>query len=365
MPRAISINSPPLSVPGTMPDPVAGTEPLVRRVLRVPLLAKLIGANVVMLALAIGAVFYARSIGAGADSCNLILAVALVAGTGINALLTHTALRPIRNIESTITKMLRGDTNSRVTRSAVGDPELDRVGLTLNSLLDRLEQDRDAMQQLAANVVIAEDREHRRIAGALHESVAQSLASITYMLTALAAKSTDVATAERILEIRRVVGDVLDEVDVLSHTIHPRILSDLGIAAGLRSLAFALSTADVPVSMRMQGVTEDRLREFGPEAASALFRIAQEALQNALRHSAASHVDILLESRDDNLILRVTDNGHGFSMEEAERRRPRKGLFLMRQRARLINATLQVESVAGGGTAIEVAMPMSATSLPR
>jgi signal transduction histidine kinase len=338
---------------------------VVRKVLRVPLPAKLIGANVVTIAAAVIAALYARSVGAGADSFAGILAAALVIGTAANVALTYTALRPIRDIEGTIKRMWRGETESRVASSAVGDPELDRIGYTVNSLLDQLERDREAMRSLASEVVRAEDRQQRCIGVQLHESTAQSLASITYMLTALAANSQDKETADRIMEIRRYVGDVLDEVDALSHQIHPRVLNDLGLAAGLRSLAFDVSRPGVPVSVLMSGSDDGALKGLGPETSSALYRIAQQAIQNALRHSGGDWVKVTIDADGQNLVLAIRDNGRGFSVEEALRRRPDKGLSMMRQRAELINARLRIESEPGKGSCVKVTMPMGVASIPR
>src|SRR6185436_2158440 len=169
-------------------------------------------------------------------------------------------------------------------------------------------RDRLEMRTLAGDVVRAEDREHRRIAVHLHESIAQSLASVTYMLTALAAKSEERETAERIMEIRVLVGEVLDEVDVLSHDVHPRVLNDLGLVAGMRALAFDVSRPEIPVSVRVVGGPEEDLKHLGPETSSALYRIAQEAVQNALRHSEARHVDVTVGIEGTALVLRVCDN---------------------------------------------------------
>lgn len=332
------------------------------RALRVPLTTKLLGANIVIVAAALAAAVYTNNIGTETFSFTGILVIAMLVGTAINVLLTYTALRPIRDIEGTITRMLRGDTTSRVTSSAVADPELDRIGLTLNSLLDQLERDRDAMRSLAAEIVIAEDRQQRRIATQLHESVAQSLASITCMLTALAAKSTERDTAGRIMEIRGHVGDVLDEVDVLSHTIHPRVLNDLGLGAGLRALAFSVSSPELPVAVHIAGCEDQDLRDLGPDTSSGLYRIAQEAVQNAIRHSGADRIDISVNGEGPNLVVRITDDGKGFNVDEAERRRPRRGLLQMRQRAQLINAKLRIDTAPREGTCIEVTMPLGATT---
>jgi two-component system sensor histidine kinase UhpB len=336
---------------------------VIRWSLRVPLTAKLIGANAVIVLAALTVVYVARNAGFGAASFTAIAAAALLTGVAINVFLTLTALRPIRDIEGTIMRMWRGDTDSRVASSAVADPELARIGQTLNSLLDRLERDRRAMRELASEVIRAEDREQRRIGVHLHESIAQSLASITCMLTALAAKSTDADTAERIMEIRVHVGEVLDEVDELSHDIHPRVLDDLGLQAGLRALAFDVSRPDLPVSVQVAGGRDEDLRHLGAETAAGLYRIARAAVQNALRHSGATRIDVAVGFEGTSLVLRVTDNGKGFDVKEAERRRPNKGIFVMRQRAELLNARLSVDSSPRAGTCVQVTMPVGVASL--
>jgi signal transduction histidine kinase len=329
----------------------------VETVLRVPLLAKLLGANFVIVATTLVTGYFMSDAGANSMALVSVLGGALIVGTAVNVLLTHTALRPIREIETTVGRMWHGDTGARVSASRVADPDLEAVGHTLNSLLDRLERDREGMRALASEVVRAEDREHNRIARQLHESIAQSLASVTYQLAALAAKSDDRAVTDSIMDVRVLVGEILDEVDVLAHEVHPRVLHDLGLAAGLRALARDVSLPEIPVTVHVTG-REESLRQLGHETASALFRIAQEAVQNALRHSAGTQIVVAIGTTDNRLVLRVMDNGKGFDVGEASRRRQRKGLFAMQQRAELINARLTIDTSPREGTRVQVTMPL-------
>jgi signal transduction histidine kinase len=236
----------------------------------------------------------------------------------------------------------------------VADAGIQRVGNTINILLDGLETDRARLRALANQVIQAGDRERALLARELHDSTAQTLAALLLELSVLAGENLDPRLEQRITRVRSIVTDVLDEVRMLAHTVHPRVLDDLGLVAALQLLAReSMDRGTVPVTYS----GPDKV-EIDPACASALYRIAQEAVGNVMRHGHAKSVSIMLDIQDGEAELEIMDNGIGFIPDEVERRRPGMGLFTMRERAALVGGRLSLHTGAGQGTRVIARVPM-------
>jgi signal transduction histidine kinase len=317
--------------------------------LRVPLMWKLIGANTVLvLAAALGALF-------AHHATIAVLAAALIVVIGINHYLVHLALEPLKDLEATASRVWQGDLEARVVPSPIADSDMIRVGSTINLLLDGLMADRSRMRLLAAQVINAQDAERARIARELHDSTAQTLAAAMLQLSAVARKEHDPASQEHLDELRTLVADALEEVRSMSHTIHPRVLDDLGLVAALEWLAR---------QTRQEGVLEVEVEaapgaESVPKAAaSVLYRVAQESVRNVVQHARARNVRIVLDSDGEMAKLSVIDDGHGFDVRSAEARRPGMGLFSIRERVSLVNGTVDIQSVPGRGARVIATVPL-------
>lgn len=349
-------DTPPLAIPAT---PASSRESgpalgIVQRLLRVPLLAKLAGANVLIaLAALIGV--------AGEERLHMpgtavsVLGVALLTSLVVNFVLVYVALRPLSDLEVTAERVSSGDVEARVPPSMLADRDMARVGLTLNTLLDRLTADRARMRRLAAQVISAQDEERARVARELHDSTAQTLTAVMLQLGAAAQASRSPELDDSLATMRELVADALEEVRSLSHTMHPRVLDDLGLAAALEWLARqtrAQETFDVRV------VADADSSRIPPEVGSVLYRVAQEALRNAARHAEARHVELRVRHDAASATLEVIDDGRGFDVKRAEERRPGMGLFSMRERVSLVNGTLTVTSAPARGTRVVATIPL-------
>jgi signal transduction histidine kinase len=329
---------------------------LAERALRVPLLGKLAGANLVIVVAALLAVVAERrSLLPGSPVS--ILGVALGLSLVVNLALVYVALRPLTDLEATAARVSAGDLEARVAPSVLADRDMARVGTTLNTLLDRLTEDRARVRRLAAQVISAQDEERARVARELHDSTAQMLAAVMLQLGVAAKESTSPALDARIATLREMASEALEEVRSLSHTIHPRVLDDLGLAAALEWLARQSreqDALDVEVYANDAG---------GPSIsklpASVLYRVAQEALRNAVRHARARRVELWLRHAPGIATLEVVDDGAGFDVRGAEERRPGMGLFSMRERVGLVNGTLEVTSAPGRGTRVVATVPVT------
>ncbi len=325
-------------------------------VLRIPLAAKLFGANALIILAAVGAILIAEHNAPPEASSILILALALAAGVVVNLALVRLALHPLGALEATAERVWSGDLDARVQPSPLADANMMRIGLVTNRLLERLRDDRERMRLLASKVISAQDEERARVARELHDSAAQTLAALVLQLTAAARDSRDPDLAERLTLVRKIAGDVLEEIRAISKSMHPRVLDDLGLPAALEHLVRqARERTDVPIDVENELPGMDVPATLG----ATLYRVAQEAIANAVRHSGAVRVTVRLRGDRNRLELRVEDDGSGFDVARAEAERPGMGLFSMRERVALVDGALQIDAAPGRGTRIIASVPVT------
>jgi signal transduction histidine kinase len=321
--------------------------------LRVPLVAKLVGANLFV----VGLLTAMWLIAGGPINAVVILAIAVL--IGLHLALSLIALRPIRDLEKVATHVWNGDYGARVERSVVADRHVLRVGSMFNILLDDLVADRAKMRLLAAEVIAAGDRERSALARELHDSVAQHLAAVLLQLSAAERDSSDPVVIERLREARDSAEYALNEARALSHSLHPGVLEDLGLEAALRKLARDSSNGngvDIDVSCATR---PERLPR---EVEAVLYRIAQEAVRNATTHASARRVRVSVQQTDGEATLSVHDDGGGFDLAEAEARRSGMGLTSMQERVDLLDGRLEINTAKGSGTTISATVPLDSAS---
>ncbi len=327
--------------------------------LRLPLAIKLVGANVLLLLAAVASLWALHRSAAGAWGVLAVAALALAVGTALNLLLVALALRPLHALEGTARRVWSGELEARVPPSRIADPDLARVGRTLNLLLDRLLADRARLRALAGEVIRRGDRERAALARELHDSTAQSLAGLVYQLRAAEQSASEAALRGQLAAIREAATAVLEEVRLLSHTVHPRVLDDLGLASALRHLARTTGAhSGVPIDVEVSPTAETAVLDLPPELASVLYYVGQEAVRNALRHGRPRRITLRLAAAPAELSLSVADDGTGFVLDEAERRRPGMGLFTMRERTSLVDGELDVITAPGRGTVVRARVPV-------
>lgn len=329
--------------------PRLGSQPMGSTALRIPLAIKLVGAN----ALALGVVI-ARAYAAGHSAIGMI--VAGTAAMVLFAVLASIALRPLRSIEVVASRVWRGDFGARVDASPVADRDMKRIGTTFNLLLDGLVADRTRMRALASAVIDAGDRERASLARELHDSTAQQLAALVLQLSAAARDSNDPPLTERLESMRDQAKATLEEVRLLSHTVHPRVLDDLGLVAALKKLGREVGGAS---GIEVEVTSDAHAEALPPTTAAVLYRVAQTAVHNVVKHAAADHVELRLTVQGQDAVLDVVDDGRGFDVDDAEQRRPGMGLFTMRERVALAGGRFEIRSRVGSGTRITAAVPLT------
>lgn len=214
---------------------------------------------------------------------------------------------------------------------------------------------RERLQALSRELVEVQESERRRIARQLHDEAGQELATLKVGLALLGRQAGgDTAIPTGVIELQRNVDDVLEQLHSLAADLRPASLDHLGLVPALRDLVNTLDRQDGPAMLfEAVGLGPERL----PAAVeTALYRIVQEALTNAVRHSGASRASVLLQCREGGLIALVEDNGTGFDCDAAMSR-GRLGIVGMRERAEMLGGTLRVESSTSQGTTVLVEVP--------
>lgn len=355
-----------VATPGS---PYAHVPRWLRGLLRTPLPAKLVGANFLLFVAAAATALIVRHRELSTAPVIAVIIVAFLVALLLNTGLVMLAVRPLRDLEKTVDTIWHGDLGARVPTSLLADRHVTRVARMFNILLDGLVTDRARTRRLATELINAADKERAAISRELHDSAAQSLAALVMQLSVVA-KGADNAPRELLkerIEVARLLAtNTLEEVRLLAHTMHPRVLDDLGLIAALKRLARDTTDhlANYASSAEDSGVVVDVVAKEGSDEAipapamSVLYRVAQEAVQNARRHASPKRVEINLRTDAETASIEITDDGRGFDPDAVRDERAGIGLFTMRERVALVDGEFHIRSRPGGGTSVSASVPL-------
>ena len=336
-------------------DPFGSIRRSVRPLLRVPLEQKLLGANLLILGVAVLLLFAPIRLNPGRLTDVTVTVSALLAGAIANFALVRLALRPIKTLEEVAHRVSEGRLAERVPASMVADRELAKLSTTINDMLDKLAASRERMRQLGADVIVAEEKERARLARELQDSVAQTLAGAGFQSAALAYEIGDHEAAHRVAEIRRLLRLGIDELQNVSRSLHPRVTADLGLPAALEALADATrerSLITVHTLVNVSGVS------IPPAVSATMYRVAEEALRNVERHADAGHATVKLVAQPGYVELEVSDDGRGLDGPVEERRADAR-FAKMKERLSLAGGDLHIDSTKERGTRVRAWVAMT------
>lgn len=216
------------------------------------------------------------------------------------------------------------------------------------------------LRLLSMKLLETQEAERRHIARELHDEIGQSLTALKFSLQATHRLSDDRSLSHACQNMIGQVDTLLDQVRNLSLDLRPALLDDLGLTAALRWYIDRQSKrAGLPIHFH-DGTRDASI----PQAvATVCFRIAQEALTNAVRHAQAGKIAVTLRLHQRELELEVADNGQGFEVEAMRRRAVQGasfGLLGMRERADLLGGSLWIDSHPGRGTTVRARLPLTA-----
>ena len=217
-----------------------------------------------------------------------------------------------------------------------------------------LERHQAEIRALNDQLIKGQEAERMRIAGELHDGVLQQITSLTLRLGTAKYQVPAVSEARAsIIGLQQELIEIGTDVRHLSHELHPALLQESGLPAALSSYCEEFSKVrGLPVWCE----TDESVKELSPGAALCIYRIAQEALGNAAKYSAAKKVEVRLTRSDGRVWLSVSDDGVGCAPNQVGRSGG-LGLINMRERVLQLNGTFEFDSEPGRGTRVRVTIP--------
>ena len=220
---------------------------------------------------------------------------------------------------------------------------------------------------LASKLLSIQDDERHRIAQDLHDNVGQHVTALRLLLDAIDRGCNDQSIRSRVMQAHSIVESLDEQLDCLTSGLRPGAL-DLGAVSALRQFVEEWShTFDIDAKFRGEGVEDLRL---SPQVETHVYRVVQEALNNVSKHAEARHVAVQLSREDPLIVVTISDDGKGFDLSPRARARARArrhglGLVGMRERAQIINGTVDIQSAPGKGTTVVLKVPETSSVAPK
>lgn len=281
----------------------------------------------------------------------LVLGLAVALTVLVNVFLLQRRMRPLERL---VDEMERADLSRPGTDlnepGGMGEPEeVERLHKTFRRMLERLETER---RRASSAALSAQEEERTRIARDLHDEVNQSLTGLLLRLEAVR-EHAPYELAKEIDDTKALANQAMQELLTLARQLRPTVLDDLGLKAALAGNVDELDRRSaLEVTFTSDASTYSDL---SADAQLVVYRVAQEALSNAAQHSGAESVQVDLARLHGVVELTVTDDGRGFTFDQASRG---LGMGGMRERALLVGGDLRIESRPGVGTRVRLRVPI-------
>lgn len=268
---------------------------------------------------------------------------------------------PLRKLEAQANELSWGN-YAAIEQKVGGIEEIQHLQGTLQQMSKRVQAAQASMHDYIGAITRAQEDERRRLAHELHDQTAQSLVALDHRQQMLKPYlRDDPEAAAKLAEIRDMIATAIDDLRRIVRALRPVYLEELGLAPALEMLARDLERdGQLAIHFEKHGAPQ----RLAPEHEMALYRIVQEALNNAWQHSGGSNIWLTVRFETERVTITVRDNGKGFAVPQhaadlSASRVQHFGLMGMYERASLIGAHLQVNSELGSGTTVVVTMPTS------
>lgn len=288
----------------------------------------------------------------------LVLGFAVALTILVNVIMLQRRFRPLERLVDEMERadLSRPGANLRSRADGRTDPEeVARLHHAFRRMLERLEAER---RRSSSKALAAQEEERARVARDLHDEVNQSLTGLLLRLEAARARAGP-ELAHELADTKALANKAMEELLTLVRQLRPTALDDLGLKAALAGHVEELGRqGKVKASFESQGDFSD----LHPDVQLVVYRVAQEALSNALQHSDAETLRVRLVREGDWVELTVGDDGHGFTFDQAARG---LGIAGMRERALLVGGDLRVESRPEVGTRVGLRVPLGQADIDR
>jgi two-component system sensor histidine kinase UhpB len=280
----------------------------------------------------------------------VIVALAVVAvALAVNLVVLRRRFAPLENLIEEMEKVDLSRPGPLLPGSIDGigeTEEVERIELAFLRMIRRLEAER---RRAGSAALRAQEEERARVARDLHDEVNQSLTGLLLRLEAVR-EAVPPELEPELAETRTLANQAMRELLSLARQLRPTALDDLGLAAAIAGQVEQLQRSGLTAELTAEGDFSD----LDDDVQLVVYRVAQESLTNAARHSEAKQIAVTLRRSGDAVELEVADDGRGFAFEQSERG---LGIGGMRERALLIGAELTIESRPGHGTTVRLSVP--------
>lgn len=278
--------------------------------------------------------------------------------------------------KETYLRARRDELQNRIKSVELSIERAETIGMQMNVVLNYLSGDLNQVtrilesaknrQLIGLKIILAQEDERKRIAREIHDGPAQSLANLVLRAEIaermLGTKDLEMIRSE-LNDLKNQVRQGLEELRKIIFNLRPMALDDLGLVPTLRKFV-----QDFEERTKIRAVFETAGKEQRLPSAmeAAIYRLAQEAFNNALKHAEPTFVSMELVFLQDSLKLTISDNGKGFVVEKAETRAqnyPQFGLIGMRERVELLQGEIRIQSSPGQGTKIQITVPIEAKTI--
>jgi len=288
----------------------------------------------------------------------------LIACAGLGAVLalglTHLLTKPIHHLVSVADRLREGDFSTRADADT-GD-EVGELARAFNQLAESLERYETEVEEkertrvsLLQKIIQTQEEERKSISQELHDHLGQTLLAL--LLVIQSGKKKSEVSAPLAAEIDGKLRDLIDDIRRLAQGMRPAVLDDYGLEKALERLVADVSSY-ASIAIDYQYICPPDAPRMPQTVEVTLYRIAQEAIANIVRHSEATKASVVVLQGSDQATLIVEDQGRGFDIGVDEGTRARLGLSGMCERSALLGGQCMIDSEPGGGTTIRVEIPL-------
>ncbi len=267
-------------------------------------------------------------------------------------------VKPLQQLGKRANALSWGDFGS-IEDPVGGIEEIEQLQESLRHMADRVQAAQAGMRHYIAAITQAQEDERARLARELHDHMVQALIALDHRAQVLKRHlpDDDPSGQDLLSELRGMIAESINDLRRIIRGMRPIFLEDLGLAPALEMLARDLNLiSDIPIRFEKCATP----RRLPPAHEMALYRMAQEAITNARKHSQAANIWLTVSFEPDEVVVKVRDDGQGFSAPHRITDLSANGhfgLMGMHERATLIGAHLQIESAPGQGTTITICAP--------
>lgn len=282
---------------------------------------------------------------------------------GINLMVVSAALIPLRDLGRLAKRLTNASDGSQVLPlegMENADPYTARMAVTIHSLFVHLEERNQQLHALSERAITAQEAERKAIAQSLHDDTGQALTMLAIHLDRIDERipKGQAALKKQVAEARLLTTNALTELRCILAGLRPSILDDLGLVPAIRWYARAnLEEAGLHVVFKLPSAPID----LPPAVSTTLFRIAQEAMNNIVRHAQAKTATIILQVNPGKVELRIEDDGRGFDQARVAQdavQSNQLGLVGVRERAELLGGKVSIDSIPGKGSHLLAVIPL-------